>query len=218
MKICWKYWQQLRKMVLILSSFGIYFVDNAWRCLYDDYHDCKVKWGDQKTDRNNDLLRCWDVKKSFRRIIRRFNSHHSALAGNLESSWFLAVSFPFSVPILDFECLLILNLGAVLWNKASLKISDALSHITVPLVLNLQICFLEECWTASSDLGTCKPILLKVAFVADSRLRCCVVEKSFFRNIRRFEPHHSALAEVFGFLVFMFNVLNVRDGGGRRQK
>ena len=55
-------------------------------------------------------------------------------------------------------------------------------------------------------------------FVVDSRLRCCVVEKSFFRNIRRFEPHHSALAEVFGFLVFMFNVLKVRDGGGRGQK
>ena len=61
----------------------------------------------------------------------------------------------------------------------------------------------------------CGALLLKVAFVVDSRLRCCVVEKSFFRNIRRFEPHHSALAEVFGFLVFMFNVLKVRDGGGR---
>ena len=61
-------------------------------------------------------------------------------------------------------------------------------------------------------------ILLKVAFVVDSRLRCCVVEKSFFRNIRRFEPHHSALAEVFGFSGFHVYVLVKRDGGGRRQK
>ena len=133
MKISWKYWQQLRKMVLILSSFGIYFVDNAWRCLYDDYHDCKVKWGDQKTDRNNDLLRCWDVKK-----------------------------------------------------KASVELSDALIHITVPLLVIL---------SPLDFLLFLSPFCPNSGFwmLVDIKLGSCVVEQSFFENIRRFESHHSAL-------------------------
>ena len=159
-------------------------------------------------------------------------------------------------------------LDAETWKKASVELSDALIHITVPLLvilspldfllflspfcpnsgfwmlvdIKLGSCVVEQSFFenirrfeshhsalgfTSSDLLSWRmlncqlrywDILLKVAFVADSRLRCCVVEKSFFRNIRRFEPHHSALAEVFGFLVFMFNVLKVRDGGGRWQK
>ena len=71
----------------------------------------------------------------------------------------------------------------------------------------------KTCKTCKGMWGT-----ISQGFVVDSRLRCCVVEKSFFRNIRRFEPHHSALAEVFGFSGFHVYVLVKRDGGGRRHK
>ena len=205
------------------------------------------------------MLRCWGLEKRIIRIriIRMLINNVYPIAPQIH--------------ILYIGRLLINSLGAERWREASVELSDALIHITVPLLVILSpldfllflspfcpnsgfwmlvdikpgSCVVEqsffenirrfeshhsaigfkssdllswECWTASSDLGTYKTILLKVAFVVDSRLRCCVVEKSFFRNIRRFEPHHSALAEVFGFLVFMFNVLVKRDGGGRRQK
>ena len=197
MKICWKYWQQLRKMVLILSSFGIYFVDNAWRCLYDDYHDCKVNRGDQKTDRNNDLLRCWDVKESFRIIIRRFNSHHSTLAGNLDFLLFLSPFCPNS----GFWMLVDNKLGSCVVEQSFFEnIRRFESHhsaigFTSSDLLSWRML---NCQLRSGDTQS----YISQGFVVDGRLRCCVVEKSFFRNIRRFEPHHSALAEIFGFSGF----------------
>ena len=79
------------------------------------------------------------VEQSFFENIRRFESHHSALgftSSDLLSweCWTASSDLGTYKTIFLKDLLLIAGSGAVLWKKASLEISDALSHITAPLL------------------------------------------------------------------------------------
>ena len=96
------------------------------------------------------------------------------------------------------------SLGAEMWRKAAVELSDALIYITKPLPIILI--------TFTGD--THFLVFLFIGWILNawrSQVGWCVVEKSFCRNIRDFDLHHKALADnihVFywrhmNFLVFL---------------
>ena len=81
-------------------------------------------------------------------MVRRFDLHHNALAEVL-----MTLILPMPNPKLETYklfgyCMLVdLSLGAEMWKKASVEISDALIHITMPLLIILMLPLPSaQCW------------------------------------------------------------------------
>ena len=72
------------------------------------------------------------MEKSFCRIIRRFDSHHNAFAGDLDDIDFAPHRMLNRKHMVIESWLVILSLVAEMRKKASVKLSDALIHITSP--------------------------------------------------------------------------------------
>ena len=77
------------------------------------------------------------MEKSFCRNIKRFDLHHNALAGDLDDFDFALTKYTYikyTFKLFGFWLLVDLSLGAALWRKASVEISDALIHIKMPFL------------------------------------------------------------------------------------
>ena len=87
------------------------------------------------------------------------------------------------------------RLGAEMWRKAPVEISDAFTHITMPFADIILILPLSNAKQETYDFFI---LFIHWVWLLDScrfQSRCWVVEKSFCRIIRRFDPHHNTLAD-----------------------